>query len=77
MKTSEKSVAFSSRVSLKRVKQDQIMESSGNDIDMIDSSVATKRQSPFRTPLSSSYCHEKVNEHICATSVRFFLSDDL
>ncbi|KAJ9680403.1 hypothetical protein PVL29_019664 [Vitis rotundifolia] len=59
MKASEKSVVFSNRVSLKRVKLGQVMDSNGNEIDMTDPGVVRKRQSPFRTPPSLSYCHEK------------------
>ncbi|CBI16748.3 unnamed protein product, partial [Vitis vinifera] len=59
MKASEKSVVFSNRVSLKKVKLGQVMDSNGNEIDMTDPGVVRKRQSPFRTPPSLSYCHEK------------------
>lgn len=72
IKASEKSVVFSNRVSLKRVKLGQVMDSNGNEIDMTDPGVVRKRQSPFRTPPSLSYCHEKVNEHIYNVPLGFF-----
>ncbi|RVW22633.1 hypothetical protein CK203_102058 [Vitis vinifera] len=39
MKASEKSVVFSNRVSLKKVKLGQVMDSNGNEIDMTDPGV--------------------------------------
>lgn len=56
MKASSRSLVSTNRVGLKRVNPDQ-----DNVIaaDVTDSEVAT-RQSPFRTPPSLSYCHDKV-----------------
>ena len=72
MKASEKSVLLSNRVSLKRVKLGQVMDSNGNEVDIPDLGMVKKRQSPFRTPPSLSYCHEKVNEHIYNSPYCFF-----
>lgn len=57
----QKSAVFSNRVGLKRLKLSQVMDSNGNEVDMAEIGMLRKRQSPFRTPPSLSYCQEKVN----------------
>lgn len=52
--TSDRSLVSLNRVGVKRVKPDQDMDSNGA-FSGIDS-----RQSPFRTPPSLPYCHDKV-----------------
>lgn len=56
LKASKRSLVSTNRVGLKRVNPDQDNVTAA---DVNDSEVAT-RQSPFRTPPSLSYCHDKV-----------------
>ncbi|XP_061997380.1 DNA replication ATP-dependent helicase/nuclease JHS1 [Rosa rugosa] len=57
----EKSLSLGSlnRVGVKRVKPDQDVEHNGNVVDRTISEIAGS-QSPFRTPPSLSYCHDKL-----------------
>lgn len=59
LNTSERSLVSLNKVGVKRVNPDQDMDSNGNVSDMTISGRAS-RQSPFRTPPSLSYCHDKV-----------------
>ncbi|PRQ49529.1 hypothetical protein RchiOBHm_Chr2g0122951 [Rosa chinensis] len=57
----EKSLSLVSlnRVGVKRFKPDQDVEQNGNVVDRTISEMAGS-QSPFRTPHSLSYCHDKL-----------------
>ena len=59
VKTSERSSVSTNRIGLKRVNPDEKLDSNKASMEAINSVVAT-RQSPFRTPPSLSYCHDKV-----------------
>lgn len=58
-KADEKSLVSTNRVGLKRVNPDRDMDLYGNENELTSTGVAS-RQSPFRTPPSLSYCHDKV-----------------
>lgn len=58
-KAAEKSLVATNRVGLKRVNPDQDTGSCGNRSELTSAGTAS-RQSPFRTPPSLSYCHDKV-----------------
>lgn len=58
-KAAEKYLVSTNRAGLKRVNLDQETGFSGNESELTSTVVAT-RQSPFRTPPSLSYCHDKV-----------------
>lgn len=58
-KGAEKSLVSTNRVGLKRVNPDQDTGSCRNRSELTSIGVASK-QSPFRTPPSLSYCHDKV-----------------
>lgn len=58
-KAAEKSLVSTNRVGLKRVNPNRDMDLYGNESQLTSTGVAS-RQSPFRTPPSLSYCHDKV-----------------
>ncbi|XP_059451094.1 DNA replication ATP-dependent helicase/nuclease JHS1 isoform X1 [Corylus avellana] len=58
-KADEKSLVSTNRVGLKRVNPDRDMDLYGNENELTSTGVAS-RQSPFRTPPSLSYCHDKI-----------------
>lgn len=59
VKASERSLVSTNRVGLKRVNPNQDKDFNGSATNVTNSTVST-RQSPFRTPPSLSYCHDKV-----------------
>ncbi|XP_040995352.1 DNA replication ATP-dependent helicase/nuclease JHS1 [Juglans microcarpa x Juglans regia] len=64
-KAAEKSLVATNRVGLKRVNPDQDTGSCGNRSELTSAGAAS-RQSPFRTPPSLSYCHDKIaNGVVC------------
>ncbi|KAK2968501.1 hypothetical protein RJ640_027551 [Escallonia rubra] len=66
LKAAGKSLIFSNRISLRKVNGDHDMglhESKENPSDMNDSGVPDG-QSPFKTPPSLSYCHDKVTDGV-------------
>ncbi|BBG97197.1 DNA replication helicase, putative [Prunus dulcis] len=63
LNTSERSLVSLNKVGVKRVNPDQDMDSNGNVSDMTISGRAS-RQSPFRTPPSLSYCHDKLTNGV-------------
>ena len=58
-KAAERSLVSMNRVGVKRVNLDQDMDLCGNGSELTSTGVASG-QSPFRTPPSLSYCHDKV-----------------
>lgn len=58
-KAAERSLVSLNRVGVKRVNPDQDMDLCGNGSELISTGVASG-QSPFQTPPSLSYCHDKV-----------------
>ncbi|BFG21385.1 hypothetical protein CerSpe_076590 [Prunus speciosa] len=63
LNTSERSLVSLNKVGVKRVNPDQDMDSNENVSDMTISGRAS-RQSPFRTPPSLSYCHDKLTNGV-------------
>jgi len=58
-KAAERSLVSMNRVGVKSVNLDQDMDLCGNGSELTSTGVASG-QSPFRTPPSLSYCHDKV-----------------
>lgn len=56
LKAPERSLVSTNRVGLKRVNPDH----DNGTVPGVTSSAVATRQSPFRTPPSHSYCHDKV-----------------
>ncbi|KAM4081953.1 hypothetical protein ACJW30_11G132500 [Castanea mollissima] len=58
-KAAERSLVSLNRVGVKRVNPDEDMDLCGNGSELTSTGVASG-QSPFRTPPSLSYCHDKI-----------------
>ncbi|EXB70693.1 DNA2-like helicase [Morus notabilis] len=63
VKASERSLVSTNRVGLKRVNPNQDKDFNGTATNVTNCTVAT-RQSPFRTPPSLSYCHDKLTDDV-------------